>query len=218
MRSRQSHHQAEGVPLRRALARPLAIGYGIEPNQTEVLMKTSYLAGIGGGLLVIAALGGACTPKERNLGTGGAGGMASSSSSGDGMATSSNSGMSGAGGAASSSSSSSAASSSSGCADADGDGYTSKACGGNDCNDSDKQAHPGQTLFFTMPMSGTMSFDYNCDGVETPEFQYVKCVSPCMTKTNVFLTDAACGQIGTFGDCNALCQSSNLTTKTRACH
>jgi Stigma-specific protein, Stig1 len=65
--------------------------------------------------------------------------------------------------------------------DADGDGYgisTSIArCGttppsgyavnSGDCCDSDGSAHPGQTSYFTTA-DGCGSYDYNCDGNETP--------------------------------------------------
>jgi hypothetical protein len=65
--------------------------------------------------------------------------------------------------------------------DADGDGYgisTSIARCGNtppsgyavnsgDCCDSDGNAHPGQTSTFTVA-DGCGSYDYNCDGKETP--------------------------------------------------
>ena len=51
----------------------------------------------------------------------------------------------------------------SGCVDADGDGHAAKACGGDDCDDADPKAHPGQTDFFS-DKSPTVGFDYDCDG------------------------------------------------------
>lgn len=69
-------------------------------------------------------------------------------------------------------------------ADADGDGYASTAsqsvCGGStcaaagyaatpgtDCCDTDANAHPGQTTYFTTARTGCGGYDYNCDSVET---------------------------------------------------
>jgi hypothetical protein len=56
--------------------------------------------------------------------------------------------------------------------DADGDGYAgsgSKTChsspsSGSDCCDSDANAHPGQTSYFTSQRSGCGGYDYDCDG------------------------------------------------------
>lgn len=52
------------------------------------------------------------------------------------------------------------------CLDSDKDGVTT--CAG-DCDDTDPDAHPAQTAFFTMPTKGTKNFDYNCDKVEERE-------------------------------------------------
>ena len=48
--------------------------------------------------------------------------------------------------------------------DEDGDGFM----GCVDCDDTDPDAFPGQTTWFTSPSEGG-SFDYNCDGVEEHE-------------------------------------------------
>ena len=56
--------------------------------------------------------------------------------------------------------------------DGDGDGYAgsgSKTChsspsSGSDCCDSDANAHPGQTSYFTSQRSGCGGYDYDCDG------------------------------------------------------
>ncbi|RMG19361.1 MAG: hypothetical protein D6729_05475, partial [Deltaproteobacteria bacterium] len=44
------------------------------------------------------------------------------------------------------------------CADADGDGYESSACGGDDCDDSAAAVHPGA------PEACTGGVDEDCDG------------------------------------------------------
>lgn len=59
----------------------------------------------------------------------------------------------------------------------DGDGYLAQGapCNGNDCCDTDPQAHPNQTSFFTQAAHLCGSFDYNCDGSQTPEWQLFSC-------------------------------------------
>lgn len=68
-------------------------------------------------------------------------------------------------------------------ADPDGDGYLAGSCGGSggeqggggalpcsfDCYDTNADAHPGQTAWFETNR-GDGSFDYNCDGIEEPEW------------------------------------------------
>ncbi len=66
--------------------------------------------------------------------------------------------------------------------DSDGDGYPGtgmKVCGtvpplgwstqSPDCCDSDKNAFPGQTAYFTKARDICAGFDYNCDGVDTKQ-------------------------------------------------
>lgn len=50
--------------------------------------------------------------------------------------------------------------------DLDGDGYNSPGglCNGNDCDDLDNRAHPGQTTYYTTA-TPSGSFDFNCDGM-----------------------------------------------------
>jgi hypothetical protein len=81
--------------------------------------------------------------------------------------------------------------------DVDGDGFgdaTSAgvlACSGvtnnTDCADQDANARPGQTEHRGVPITGPtqhgLAYDYNCDGVETPE----------LTATVVCQTRAICG-------------------------
>jgi hypothetical protein len=80
--------------------------------------------------------------------------------------------------------------------DADHDGYgttaTTTACAppagyapvSGDCDDTNSNVHPGQTTYFGTPytLSGAISYDYNCDGVETPDpgsIIYTTCGADC---------------------------------------
>jgi len=58
--------------------------------------------------------------------------------------------------------------------DADGDGFLSEACGGNDCCDQDKDVFPGQTLWFVRA-SRCARYDYDCDGRATRRWAEVQC-------------------------------------------
>jgi hypothetical protein len=59
-----------------------------------------------------------------------------------------------------------------------------------DCNDDDPDVNPAQTSFFKKPAKLSLSYDYNCDGVE--EKQY----------TDVTDCDGACGDIAVSGWAN----------------
>jgi hypothetical protein len=78
--------------------------------------------------------------------------------------------------------------------DADKDGYGKKVdyrCGtsapsgtatnSSDCCDSDANAKPGQTEYFTTPRKGCGGYDYNCDG--SKELEYTN-VNPCVCTAN----------------------------------
>jgi hypothetical protein len=54
--------------------------------------------------------------------------------------------------------------------DADDDGFLAEneACGGDDCDDADEDAHPGQADFFISPRASG-GYDYDCDGTAEPE-------------------------------------------------
>jgi hypothetical protein len=104
--------------------------------------------------------------------------------------------------------------------DVDGDNYLSVACdGGTDCDDDDLDAHPGQTKYFDVPRKGGgMSYDYDCDGKETRETPVVKCEGfLCGYNTNVFLKDVACGQMGTYGNCDIFCGAHIKELRVERC-
>ena len=90
--------------------------------------------------------------------------------------------------------------------DVDGDGYraTGALCNGNDCCDTDKTAHPGQTAYFpTADACG--SFDYDCVNGEEPEYATsIACTGTGLTGCHGgpgFIGAPACGQSGPWGTC-----------------
>jgi hypothetical protein len=106
--------------------------------------------------------------------------------------------------------------------DADGDGYgsptdTTTACGASpptgyltdntDCCDSDPNAHPKQTAFFTVPDACQATqvpdgFDYNCDGSDTPQ----------STGLNLSCTLSGCAWCTSSGTCAASCFAYTIAT------
>jgi hypothetical protein len=179
-----------------------------------------------GAMAMLLSIPAACSPQERIFGAGGSGGAGASSSS----ETSSSS--------SSVTSSSSASSSSSagtggggggggGCpVDADQDGFTSIACGGKDCVDDEKLAYPGQVMWFSTPIPGTSSYDYNCSGAA--EAQYIDVLScldifNCDTNTKKWATGALpkCGVVANYGVCQmsgVQCVSIVIGTRAQGCH
>jgi hypothetical protein len=121
--------------------------------------------------------------------------------------------------------------------DVDGDTYgdaalTKTACDGTisgyvdkkgDCDDSDADAHPGQTEFFDRPTKGTQSYDFDCDGQETkeyPDLEACKKEPPNCVGEGWENTVPGCGQEGTYvpcekGGCGPDLQ--NKTKKTQRC-
>jgi hypothetical protein len=113
--------------------------------------------------------------------------------------------------------------------DSDGDGYGNSAAkidacarpagyvaDDTDCCDSDANAHPGQTMYFSTP-DACGNFDYNCDMVDTPEpgqFQAVNCTGftiSCDANCNAtcnsscgsaceWIVTAGCGEVGSIVD------------------
>jgi hypothetical protein len=62
--------------------------------------------------------------------------------------------------------------------DSDGDGYSTH-CTQIDCCDSDSNAYPGQTGWFSASRIGCGGYDYNCDGQETKRWTDVAADSGC---------------------------------------
>lgn len=99
--------------------------------------------------------------------------------------------------------------------DQDGDGHLAAggSCQGDDCCDTDPQAHPGQGNFFTQP-DHCGSFDYDCDGKLTPEYGAVSCTWYGFGCSGDGFQSPlpACGTAGTYQTCNLglfTCNTSN---------
>jgi hypothetical protein len=89
--------------------------------------------------------------------------------------------------------------------DVDGDGYlaTGAPCFGNDCCDIDSDVHPGQTQYFRSP-SQCGSYDYDCDGIATPEYAVASCQWVGLGCTgDGFVDITACGVTAAFTVCTA---------------
>jgi hypothetical protein len=105
--------------------------------------------------------------------------------------------------------------------DQDGDGWLAMGggCNGEDCCDSDPNAHPEQTAFFTRA-DRCDSFDYDCNGVVTPEYNQVSCQLAIATCTgDGFDQPQACGVTASFEHCAPSvlgCFTMN-ETKTQGC-
>ena len=110
------------------------------------------------------------------------------------------------------------------CTDSDDDGYgvcpncnIDHGCtyDGDDCCDTDANANPGQTAYFTST-NACGSWDYNCDGSDTKHSLYCDKISSC---TNSNFTTLDCygedAQTVTAGGTNAYYSCGN--TATNAC-
>ena len=93
-----------------------------------------------------------------------------------------------------------------------------------DCCDSDANAKPGQTTYFTTARSGCGGYDYNCDSVETQrdtETGLDSCVSDICVGANTWKGIVpACGTTGSWlldpGSCNGnRCFTTTLTQYCR---
>jgi hypothetical protein len=111
--------------------------------------------------------------------------------------------------------------------DVDQDTYKAEGatCGGNDCCDTDNQAHPGQATFFTQA-DKCGSFDYNCNNQIDLEYPVnLKCggtgITGC-TGGSAFLGNPACGTSALYGTCvpnGALaCQAGSEMTVMQGCN
>jgi hypothetical protein len=105
--------------------------------------------------------------------------------------------------------------------DMDGDGHRAKGgvCNGDDCCDLDPHAFAGQTSFFPTP-DACGSFDYDCDGKESPEFDVVNCKLGFFScNGDGFKSSASCGAAAAFEACNfawTTC-SQQESLKTQGC-
>lgn len=187
------------------------------------------LAGVSAGGIVMAM---ACFPDIgfKADATGGSGGGSSAQASSSSSTAST--GSTGAQGSSSSSSSSAGTGGGSSCVnapcDCDGDEYKSMlgTCGGGDCDDANAKVYPGEATYYptayTTP-SGTLSFDYDCNGTPDPDPMY-NVAYDCSSLTSLvsckgtgFLakTPPPCGQTGTWGKCawvNLTCTQQVITT------
>lgn len=115
-----------------------------------------------------------------------------------------------------------------GCCDCDGDKVKAIGpCGGTDCDDTDANVFPGQTLYFDTP-SKNRGFDYNCDNSleRDPGFTaFVNCnviLGLCdATKEGFFGTaPPACGVPGSWGMCvkgTLSCSNGPTGSRTPPC-
>jgi hypothetical protein len=120
--------------------------------------------------------------------------------------------------------------------DQDEDGFIAKACGGNDCCDTDKRANIEQTGFFSYA-DACGSFDWNCDGQATPKYLAdlacpldvwgLGCFTSCEggAKCTAGFIGAApdCGFVGPYGECEQdpipiACQPTQTLLQTQMCH
>lgn len=114
--------------------------------------------------------------------------------------------------------------------DDDGDGYGPGTLCGGDCNDNVADASPEQVYFFTYPIPGTSSYDWNCDGVQEKRIQtsidrcpttWLGCDVPAL---RWYRSVPACGQSGQIISCiwiddelGTYCKFIRLYDDTQAC-
>jgi hypothetical protein len=105
--------------------------------------------------------------------------------------------------------------------DQDGDGYPAVGggCNGEDCCDTDPNAHPGQSAYFTQA-DRCGSFDYDCTGSIIPEYLQVNCqlvFGGC--GGDGFEQPQACGATAAFSHCSLgfLGCATTSEMKTQGC-
>lgn len=92
-------------------------------------------------------------------------------------------------------------------------GYVSNS---NDCSDLSSNMRPGQTSYYTIGIG--QSFDYNCDGVQTPRDTTTQQCNGWACTPGWVGGAPGCGQSGTFGTCNGFLGSCGGTqTRTQSC-
>jgi hypothetical protein len=120
-----------------------------------------------------------------------------------------------------------------------GMGYTNRkpdVTANQDCRENNASVNPGQASYFTsgycktlicLP-SSTLSYDYNCNGVEEKQYGVSSSTCPgaksafaCAARTGFVTTAPACGASGTFRQCvwnkfTGVCTGTE-TSKTQAC-
>lgn len=94
-----------------------------------------------------------------------------------------------------------------GACDGDGDGHEAMgACGGDDCDDTNKLIYPGQPIFYTTP--NDKGFDWDCDGLITRDPKSDKTVTcalgGCDTSTQGYYGSVpGCGEAANWGTCKS---------------
>lgn len=119
--------------------------------------------------------------------------------------------------------------------DADGDGFgdpatelisctapTGYVANGSDCYDANKDAHPGQEMWF-VPNRGDGSYDYDCDGEQTPVTTTLMTCTPNPNKAGWATAVApGCGETASYhlidpnADPHNSCGNNDLTAQR--CH
>jgi hypothetical protein len=117
-------------------------------------------------------------------------------------------GAAGGGGASAASGGGGASSAASGCCDCDGDGHPAPGpCGGDDCDDSDGFAFPGEPAYYIHP-NRTVGFDWDCNGSLERDPELDKTIScaqmtpPCGGEQGYLVpAPPACGETAPWGGC-----------------
>lgn len=134
------------------------------------------------------------------------GGASSGGGIGTGGGTASGGGTQASGGSGGSGGSETSSGGSSGCSDpcdCDDDGALSKACDGDDCDDTDDRVKPGQAEYFTEPVD-SVGFDYNCSGKLETNGESLSCGLVCNEDEQGYLGSApSCGNPGSWGRCKS---------------
>ena len=101
--------------------------------------------------------------------------------------------------------------------DKDGDHFLAEGspCNGNDCDDNDPRAYPGEPKFLTDTPTMTTMGDWDCDGHVDYEYPTgFMCPLTGCTKTGFSDASLGCGQYGNYVTC--MPASTGLTCQTYA--
>jgi hypothetical protein len=105
--------------------------------------------------------------------------------------------------------------------DKDKDGYRATSCGGNDCDDNDRRAHPNQD-FLRDPATAPMFGNWDCMGAIEKQtavnagFCSSRGPLNCTTPNGGFVGDPGCGEAGTIQICTGSNPCNIVTTFTQA--